>query len=171
MKPFLLAVLPALALTACNGTQPAIPGAQTPLVLQQTQEIFEFLPGRSDIAAEITDAKITGVAGKFILNNKTHVLTVVFKAGFAATNGPANNSAPVTLPYFVAVTQGDNIISKTDYSITLNFDKNATTANATSDAVKLKFSNLDQDPPVQVLVGFEMTPDQLAYTSAHGGTP
>jgi len=140
-----------------------------PARLEQASTLTEFLPGREDVAAQVTTAQITGIAGSCTLEPKKHRLVVNFQAGFAATNGPANNGAALTLPYFVAITDGDDVISKTDYTITLAFDGNASTAQATTKPLKIELARGDFDEGTQILVGFEMTADQLSYAQAHPG--
>src|SRR5271168_1035262 len=112
----LFALFSAAALAGCasDADQPVLSCPQV-AVLQQAQSLTTFLPGRSDVASQITTAQITGVAGSCALRPKKHLLDVQFQAGFAATNGPANDSATLNLPYFVAITQGNKIISKNDY--------------------------------------------------------
>ncbi|OYV35763.1 MAG: hypothetical protein B7Z80_17420 [Rhodospirillales bacterium 20-64-7] len=172
MKRFApLAALALLPISACAADNTAGNGAAVPCphvaVLEQAQQVTEFLPGRTDVAAEITTARITGVAGACILHQGRHELAVSLKAGFAASDGPADHNAPVTLPYFVAITDGDKILSKAEYKITLKFDGNASRAEATSKPVKLVMPGNSSSERLDVLVGFEMTPDQLAYSTAH----
>jgi len=150
-----LALLPAIALASCaDKPQPPAFCPQV-AVLAQAQTLTTYLPGRSDVAAQITSAQITGVAGICSTDKKSRLLTVSFQAGFSASNGPADHGAPVTLPYFVAITRGDEIISKTDYSITLPFDGNASEAEATSKPVKIVLGNRPDSADVQILVGFQ----------------
>jgi hypothetical protein len=154
-------MLPLLALAACGssgdtGTAdgPAIYCPQV-AVLAQAKTLTQYLPGRSDIGAALTTATITGVAGACTLNQSKHQLTISFKAGFAATNGPANHGQTVALPYFVAITQGDNIIQKTNYSIDIPFDGNISTATATSKNLQAIFPNAPDSTGYQVLIGFQ----------------
>jgi len=137
--------------------------------LEQAATLTEFLPGRSDVAAQVTTAQITGIAGSCTLEPKKDLLALNFQAGFAATNGPANHGAALTLPYFVAVTDGEDVISKTDYTITLAFDGNASTAQATTKPLKIDIERGELSHDMQILVGFEMTADQLSYAQAHPG--
>ena len=173
-----LSALPAfaalLALSAC-GFFKTDSGATAPVavlscphveVLQQANTITEFQPGRTDVAAALTTAQITGVAGSCQSSNKNTV-KVSFKAGFTATNGPADHGQPVTLPYFVAVTSDNRIIAKALHSITLKFADNANNANADSPTLTVDVPNDDASGTYEVLVGFQMTPDQLAYAAAH----
>ncbi len=136
-------------------------------VLSQASTLTTFLPGRSDVAAQITTAQITGVAGACQPMKQDHVLRVTFRAGFAASNGPANEGKTLVLPYFVALARGDHIISKADYTIKLDFNGNASTAQATSKPVTVELGNVGSSQNVQVLVGFEMTPAELSYAAAN----
>ena len=163
IAPFLLA---GLAACADNSTPPPMFCPQV-AVLQQAAKMTIFLPGRTDVAARVTTAQITGVAGTCVTRHKDHTLRVTFRAGFAASNGPADHGAPLQLPYFVALSRGDQIISKQDDTIALKFNGNATTAEATSKPVTVELGNVRNSQNVQVLVGFEMTPAQLSYAAAH----
>jgi hypothetical protein len=157
------------ALAACATPAPLVTNCPNVAVLAQGSSLTEFLPGRDDVAAQITQAKITGVAGSCTLvkHKKQHFLQVVFQAGFAATNGPANTSQSLALPYLVSVSQGDDIISVSGGTIVLNFDGNASTAAATTKPVTLKFPDTPDTAATDVLVSFHLTPDQLAYNASH----
>lgn len=138
-------------------------------VLQQAQTMTLFLPGRSDVASQISTAQITGISGACVPHkkDKTQILEVKFTNNFLADNGPANNSRPITLPWFVAITKGNHIIEKKQYQITLKFDGNMSTAAATSKPVKIDLPAVPASADLQILTGFQMTPGQLAYAAAH----
>jgi hypothetical protein len=158
-----------LALSACSAPPPLTTNCPNVAVLEQGSTLNAFLPGRQDVAAEITHAEITGVAGTCQLDKKGHLLTVKFQAGFTATNGPANTSATLVLPYLVSESQGDVIIGVTDNTIALKFDGNQSTAQATTKPVTLHFPNSPDTAATDILVSFLLTPDQLAYNAAHPG--
>src|ERR1700744_2934845 len=160
--PFLL-----VGLASCADTTPPTMFCPHVAVLQQADTVTEFLPGRTDVAAQITTAQITRVAGACVTAHDASVLRVTFRAGFGASNGPANHGATLQLPYFVALSRGDHIIQKHEYTITLHFNGNASTAEATSKPVTLEVGNVGGSQDVQVLVGFEMTPEELDYAAAH----
>lgn len=161
----LFALSALLSVTACVADSPDTP-CPAPAVLEQAQTVTTFLPGRQDVAAEIATARITGVAGDCVLHKKKHLLDVTFRAGFSATNGPANKQTGLTLPYAVWVTEGDTIVSETDYTITLKFTGNETTTQATSKPIKIALPG-DFDSNLQILVGFKMTQAQLDYAASH----
>src|ERR1700761_2523652 len=113
----LLSAATLLALNACAPAAPLTTNCPNVAVLEQGSTLTEFLPGRQDIAAQITHAQITGVAGTCQLNKKGNLLTVKFQSGFSATNGPANTSSTLVLPYLVSESQGSVIIGVTQDSI------------------------------------------------------
>jgi hypothetical protein len=158
-----------LGLSACSSPPPLTTNCPTVAVLEQGSTLTQFLPGRQDIAAEITHAQITGVAGTCQLDKKGHLLTVKFQAGFAATSGPANTSSTLILPYLISESQGDVIIGVTDDTIPLKFDGNQSAAQATTKPFTLHFPNAPDTAATDILVSFHLTPDQLAYNAAHPG--
>jgi len=182
MKDFRVTALAAFfslaALTGCSGSPKPEAGGPAPApkgtlycpqvaVLQQAQTLSTFLPGRSDVAAQLTTAQITGFSGECVLEKQKHALLITAIPAFQADNGPANNGQPLTLPWFAAITSGDSITSKAKYNVTLKFSGNASLAFATGKPVKIEVPNVPDSAQLQILLGFEMTPDQLAYAAAH----
>lgn len=168
MKLFRLA--PALfglsLLAACGDQIP--PNLDCPQVdvLAQARTLTLFAPGRQDAAARLTTARITGVGGECVLNKKTHLLTVSVQAGLVADDGPANHGAPVNLPWFLSVSQGDDIAAERSHTAPLSFDGNAT-AVGTTRQVNIELPSVPASQSIQILVGFIGTPDQLGYAAAH----
>ena len=89
----------------------------------------------------ITTAQITGVSGSCVLQKKKNAVLVTVNTAFLADNGPANNSAPLTLPWFAAITSGDNIIQKTDYTLNMAFNGNVSTVGGTAKPIKVEMPN------------------------------
>jgi len=131
-------------------------------VLAEAQNYTAFLPGRTDVAAQVTSAQITGVSGACVLRKKPGLLDVTLQAGFSASNGPADHGAPLALPYFVALAQGPVILHKQLYSMPLTFDGNTTVTSAVSKPVKVELPNEPESAGIEVLVGFQLSPQQLS---------
>jgi len=167
MKHAFIAVCLPLALAACGADAPA-PRIFCPnvRVLAQASTVTQFLPGRQDAGAEITSAHLTGVAGTCALKGES-VLHVTFQAGVLASNGPANHGQTLELPYFVALTEGDDIISKTIDTIAIPFDGNVSTAAVSSKTLTEDVPNTHASGHAEILVGFQLTPEQLAYAGSH----
>ena len=164
------AVSPANTATPASA-MPADPTSFCPqvAVLQQAQTVTLFLPGRSDVASQISTAQLSSVSGDCVYQKKHKVglLEVRFTSNFLADNGPANNGQTITLPWFVAITKGSQIIQKQDYQVTLKFNGNMSIAAASSKPVKIELPAVPDSAGIQILTGFEMTQDQLAYAAAH----
>jgi ABC-type glycerol-3-phosphate transport system substrate-binding protein len=172
-----LAIAALLPLAACGGgpQQPSGTAKKAPssficpqvAVLQQAQTLTLFLPNRADVAARISTAQITGVSGSCKFRSGANTVLVTVNTAFLADNGPANDGATLALPWFAAITQGSRIIRKNDYTQTLTFDGNSSTASAIARPVKIELPNIPDASSVEILVGFEESPDQLAYAASH----
>jgi len=136
-------------------------------VLQQAQTLTLFLPNRQDVAARVSTAQITGVSGSCKLQGNQRTVLVTVNTAFLADNGPANNGAPLDLPWFAAITVGDHIIQKNEYTQHLSFNGNVSSVSATAKPVKVQLPSIPDTQNVQILVGFEETPDQLAYAASN----
>jgi hypothetical protein len=157
-----------LALAGCGADHPD-PKFYCPnvAVLQQTSQLDEFLPSGMNITDEITEAHVTGVAGACTLQPSLHAVRVSFQIGFTATNGPANKANALELPYFVSVVRGDRILSKQLYHIPVSFDGNVSIAGVTSKPVNVELPDLRVNDGTQILVGFQLTPEQEVYAQDH----
>lgn len=171
MKKLRVLALAALApLTGCGLATPKVtPPFYCPqtAVLEQAQTLTLFLPDRADVAARLSTAQITGISGSCKLQEKKKAVLVTVNTAFQADNGPANNNAPLVLPWFVAITDGDKIIEKTNYVQKLKFDGNQSTVSAAAKPVKIELPNVPSSKNLEILIGFEETPAQLAYAAAN----
>ena len=170
-----------LSLAACGGGHPKTGGSDLPAdltlaplqncpqtaILRQTQTVTVFLPGRDDIAAQRTTAKMDGLSGACTVKKADHALEVKFTVNFAASNGPANAGQPIILPWFVAITRGDHIIEERDYTATMKFNGNMSVAVATSKPVKIDVPDQPDSAQIEILTGFRMSQAQRAYAAAH----
>ena len=136
-------------------------------VLQQAQPLTLFAPNRTDVGGQISTAQITGLNGACVVNTKTNTMTVSLSPALLADNGPANQGAPLTLPWFVSISRGDQIIDKHVYATTLTFDGNVTQTAMAGRTVKVDLPDSPDSAGIDILVGFQETPDQLAYAAAH----
>ena len=156
-------------LAGCRDDAPPTMYCPNVAVLQQASVLNAYLPGRTDVAAQITSATVTGVAGSCASFKKNTMLRVTFRPGFTATNGPANAGKKLDLPYFVSLSQSDTIISKTPYDITMDFGDNLVTTTATAKPVTVELANVPQSANLDVLVGFQLTPTEMS--DAGGAAP
>ncbi len=168
--PAILAACTALSLAACTGDEVTsnTPKSYCPnvAVLQQANMLNSFLPGRSDIAGEVSTVKITGIAGSCVPVDDNNALAVRFKVGFSGVVGPAGSPASITVPYFVSISQDDTVFWKASHSITLNFSADTGTAAAVSEPLLVKLPNTIPTATTDVLVGIQLAPEQLNPSAA-----
>ncbi|HEX7388514.1 MAG TPA: hypothetical protein VF286_00290 [Acidiphilium sp.] len=164
-----LAILLApIGLAACSGGDaPHLPCPQVS-VLQQASHLVRASGDAGNIAARLIDARVTGVAGTCTATSDQEE-RVKFRIGFAATNGPASTLTTQTLPYFVAITEGDRIIAKNVYPVTFTFRDGADQVVATTKPIRLDFPRAAKSAHQQVLVGFQMNEAELANELGEAG--
>jgi len=86
------------------------------------------------------------------------------------TRGPALKSRTVSVPYFVSVSTGDTILAKDPQQATVEFPANVDRVQYTSEPMTLSLpTNKDvSGAAFDVLAGFQLTPEQLAYNRSKG---
>ena len=62
---------------------------------------------------------------------------------------------------------GEQIASKSLYKIPISFEGNLSSAAAASPTMTVELPNVPESARVQVLVGFQLTPEQLVYAQDH----
>jgi hypothetical protein len=170
-------VLAAAVAAACTGGAETAPACPRVAIVTAAGTLTRFAPGagrdlldveyRAEIADLITACKDEEKAGK-------PVATVVLAPVIVADRGPANRDRQVGLRYFVSVVDADQrILQKASYDVPVEFSQNR-------DRVVIR----DDDPPIvvavpnakgeaargyEVLVGFQLTPDDLDYNQQQGG--
>ena len=84
--------------------------------------------------------------------------------------GPAALTRQADVTYFIAVSRGEAILDKRDYTFNVSFPRN-------SDRVRLTGDKIDLILPVDekttgaaysILVGYQLTPEQLAFNRRRG---
>ncbi len=165
----LLLVLSLTSLTACGSGAVAMgpENCPHPAMIQELRQAALFNSGSTDVSGELANVRITGVAGACSLANQGQAVKVVFKAGFIATNGPANHGAALKVPYIVVVALNDAVVEEFHNSVTVKFDGNATQGEATASPEPVILPNDDASSHEQVLIGLDLTPAELAYAQAH----
>jgi hypothetical protein len=167
LAPILLATL---AVSACTGSKAPDLYCPQVAVLQQASRVVLTNGASNDIAAQTLDARITGVAGRCTAADH-HMETVAFRIGFTATNGPASRLNAQTLPYFIAIVQGDTVISKRIFPVNFDFKNGADQAIASTTPITLKFPRARRSEAQQVLVGFQMSQAELDRNGEPTGAP
>jgi hypothetical protein len=103
--------------------------------------------------------------------NARPAVTLDLQIAFAAERGPAERTRKASLPYFVAIVDGErNIVAKENFSADFEWTDNRPRTGRVDQwepYIPLK-SNFD-GPSFQVLVGFQLTAEQVAWNRAQRG--
>jgi hypothetical protein len=166
MKSRLIPVLGALLLLAGCGQQRIIlcPGAA---ILADTATAPIFRPGAPlDLSAVAYTATVTDVKTSCTFDRLAGETFSDLDVGFRATRAPSADAARLTLNYFITVNAGERVLSKKMQTVTFDFAPGATLAIAQlspdRQVLDLERGHLPTD--YQMLIGFQLTPEQLAFS-------
>ena len=87
-----------------------------------------------------------------------------------ATRTPTAEAASVTVPYFITVSASDRVLSKKIYQLRLDFAPGAAVASTdlTPDRIEVTLERSHQPTDYQLLVGFQLSPEQLGFNRTLG---
>jgi hypothetical protein len=159
-------------LSACSGGssgQQFAPVCPTSGILRDGADVTRFRGAGTDLTDMVIDGRITGLGGKCQLDDSKHLRTQL-NVRLDLTRGPAARGATQDVAYFVSVSQGDRILDKQIYRLNASFPGNADRARITTDEVDLVLPINDtmQGNSYSILVGFQLTPEELAFNRRRG---
>jgi len=92
------------------------------VILADASQVTIFRPGvPQDLAGEAYRVALVGISTSCSINKKTGETISSYRLNFRATRAPSADAAHYTVPYFVAVTQGDSLIEKRILQISFDF--------------------------------------------------
>jgi hypothetical protein len=144
------------------------PGTATVL---DTYMAATFKPGTPALPANaLYTVEVVNVGGKCSFDKQGKTSDSSVKIKFGATRAAAGDAAQYTVPYFVAVTQGENIITKTVRNVTFSFAAGEKTASFEDDIDSVALVTDGEKKPYdyQILVGLQLTKEQLDYNRSIG---
>jgi hypothetical protein len=168
------AALPAaLALASCSffnvPTEKFAPACPKTAILSDAADLNRFTRGGHDLTDMVIAGRITGLSGKCASDDPEHLRTTI-SVGMDLTRGPAAKGQAIDVQYFVAVADGEKILTKQDYILHVGFARNSDRVRLTGDEVELVLpvTKEKSGAAYSVLVGFQLTPDELAFNRARG---
>ena len=139
-------------------------------VLGDADTITQFAPSAGQDLTDIAfDARLMGVKGSCQFDEEEKQVTLTMDVQFSATRGPSYRG-PVNLSYFVAtLDDAKNVVGRQQFDLPVRFgsgDVRVEGAEQLSETYALKKKDA-LGAAYQVLVGFVLTPAQLAYNRNH----
>lgn len=168
-----LAVLAGLTLlSACssneNKPQPNCPSV---LILADAEHFTQFRPGRGrDVTDIVAEGEITGFKGTCEFGKHNASLEMTLSVSFSLTRGAANSDGVVNFPYFVAVpSMYPDPAGKAVMPATVQFPTNMSKMRYSDEELQLSLPLGDgrSGPSYEVIIGFQLDEDQLAYNRGH----
>lgn len=169
----LLATLAALALAGCGMFGSSTKEGGTPLypcpavgILQETENITLVRGTGADLTDVILKAEMGRVVSKCTYNTSDSTITVDLAFDGIAELGPAANSREFTLQTFVAVTRRYSAFDKKQiYNVPVVFEAGQRQMRFVQsvDGTVLPYGENADGRIYQILIGFQLTPEQLQY--------
>ena len=162
---FRLAPLGALLLLLSCSTKILI--CPVPAILADTQSLTVFRPGTTpDLANELYTVSLMNAEGDCTYSQRNNLVHASLELTFRATRNPTNEAVTYSVPYFVAIHEGDRIYAKHLYTLRFTFAPGASvvTIKQSPDDVEIQVSNGKLPWNYQQMAGFQMNQAQIDYT-------
>jgi hypothetical protein len=165
--------LAALALAGCglsddpNRFPPACPASA---ILSDAADITHTDGRGRDITDTVMDGRITGLKGTCRDSDDRKALDASIRVGMDVSRGPAATGRTAPVPYFVAVSRDGRILDKRVMTLDVVFPPNVDRVHIEGEPVSFAFPTPRgvTGAAYRIVVGFQLTPDQLAANRARG---
>ena len=150
------------------GTHKVCPAAA---ILVDTSSMTVFRQDlTNDPAGMLYAVDLTGVKTDCSFDNREGETHSSIDLSFRATRAPNGDAASYTVPYYVAVTQGDRIISKQLLQVQFDFAPGASSVHFTDrvGTVEIRLENGKHPYDYEILSGLQLTPAERDYNKKMG---
>jgi hypothetical protein len=144
------------------------PVCPRPALLAEAADMDRYRPsanpgGGHDLTDLILHGRVAGVTGQCQPGNSRTQLAVALTVSLEMTRGPAMAGREADVQYFVAVTEGETILDKRVFATRVAFPANVDRVTWTSDVASLvlPINSTKSGAAYSILVGFQLTPDEL----------
>lgn len=159
------AALAAIALLAgCSQEPQFAPVCPQLALLADGADLVRFAGTGRDMTDRVLEAKIVSVDGSCEPGRKGQV-TAKLKVLAEMIRGPASKERSVQVPYFVAVTHGDQIVDRKQFMMSATFPANVELQRVDGGELSMSFPVSAQRgaQDYKIYVSLQLTPDELAY--------
>jgi hypothetical protein len=167
MRIAVLMIGAAVLLAGCSSTEKAekreaaCPQAVIPA---DSAKITRFRdgPGR-DMTDVVSEGEILDILVQCKYDKKS--VNVDLQVALGSTRGPADRSKVTEYDYFVAVVDPEqNILTKEPFRVRFEFKDNQTKLGSIEELEpRLPLKDVMKGPDYQILIGFQLTPEELAW--------
>ncbi len=165
-------LLLALGLAGCGSDSPQFPPVCPRVsILADAADLTTFRGTGTDLTDMVVDGRITGIPRTSKCSwGKAGTVHVDLSVGIEVTRGPALKGREAQVPYFISVARGDQILDKRTFVARVHFGENDNVARFNTDPVTmdLPVPGKMQGSDYLIDVGFQLTPDELAFNRRRG---
>ena len=162
--PFFVVATFLCLLSACSGDD-RLAVCPRVGVLYDAEHVTNFAPGQPKTTQSVTyDAEIFSPTIK--CDYDEDVVTSDIEVTFDVLRGPMGRPGKKEFRYFVAVTElNQTVLQKKYYTVDVDFDDDQRRAaeKAEVNNIKVNYSRLGRADLYEILVGWDLTPEELAY--------
>ncbi len=180
MNRRLALVLPALALpvllSACSNDSSRIvlrPPCPNPAILAEAGDLSRFRDAGRDLTDLTLSARIQAIGGSCrpTSERSRDQLDTRFSVAITAMRGPASPARTADIPWFVALMEGGEVIAKQSFTLRVNFPANQDQVSVTTpeSTTILNLAPGKTGAAYQLMVGFQLSPEELAYNRSIAG--
>lgn len=159
------ALAPAVVVAGCGGggIDQFAPACPRPAILRDANDLTRYRGTGRDFLDTALQGRITAINGSCTQDGRRTVVATV-QVGMDFTRGPAAVGRTTSVPFFVAVSQGQTVLDKQIYTVQLEFPENTDRLRVTGDSVTLRLpvTATQKADSYQVTTGFQLSPEELA---------
>ena len=130
-------------------------------------DLTRFNGRGEDVSDMVLNARLTTVRAECSAVGSSVVRTRLLGIGMDFTRGPALVGRGVSVPMFIAVTEGDRVLNEKDFMENVAFPPNVDRITVTEDTdgteILLRVTPEKSAAAYTLFVGFRMTAAELAY--------
>lgn len=158
----ILALLGATA--ACSSKEKPVADCPAGIIPADAASVTRFRDGAGrDLTDVVAEAEIVNILVQCKYDSKG--VTVDLQVAIAGSRGPADRSRKADFDYFVAILDPQqNVVQKQPFRVNFEFADNRTRLGVVEELEpRVPLSSAFEGPKYQLLVGFQLTPDELAW--------
>jgi hypothetical protein len=165
----LLRVVPplliALAIGSCGPAKNQFaPACPVPGLLKPLSDLVRYRAGSVDIRDLVVRARIVNVTGTCEPGDDANIVVAKAQLVLEAQRGPGMTGDAISVPAFIAITEGDTVLDKVTFNLAIEFQRNVDTTTAMSREVRMEIPITPQKSGAAygIVGGFQLTPEEVA---------
>ncbi|MDB5414309.1 MAG: hypothetical protein JWR10_2644 [Rubritepida sp.] len=169
------AVLAAMVVAGCapQRIEDLLVSCPTLALPADVADLSRYTPGTPpDLSTLILDARVVAVDANCRRGRRDQSIDATLSLRFQMDRGPAASSRSFELPWFIAVLDArtDDVVSRQTFTLPAQFGANTTRSSISTQPVDVSFptGNGKRAQDYRILVGFLLTPDEVAMNRRRG---